>query len=993
MPRPCLDRLKNRVAEADTLEMSPLSFGLLARRIRRAEGGFTLIEVVMAMGIILTSLVVLATAALVGFNGAATARQRQAATAIADQLVEQVRALPFSTVSQGMRDSDLSSDSNIVTCSGTYKYKSCSGETIVHASGASTPPLYPHTATLGQPAYPDTFNRYVYVTYADSNTSVYRIAVQVSWTSNGSTSSVQTQTLLTSPKSSGDSSTQVTSGSSSASYYGTGSASAGSVIVSPNGSVYNGYGITGLTSPGVWNAGDSVTQRMYSLDANVNQGQVSKIDGQSTMTAVQKSLSGTVTTSGGSSTYSTADDDATTSSIGTSSAPTGITQTGPSVSLTGGGNSLTMNQYTQTTTTTTTAGTIAKRSASSATSDTGSITVPAPSGMATGDLLLVGLSYQGACMSTPSGWTVIRNCDTNTVSSSIFYRFATASDVSAGSFSFTTGGTSATVAGIVAYTGADTSGPIDKSAGQTGSSATATGPTLTSTTSNARLVGFFAAVGNTTVTPTDPGSGNPGATNWAQNWSDKDGLSSTYYLTSTPALSTTAGSGTLSSGGTTSSTFTTAKTFATTVNTSIPNGAHDWSFQASISTASIAAEYEYRFYLARQNSSGTTLSQSGYSTTFTGTGTKTYTFTGWDPGTWATGDKLAVVWEHRKVSGSGQKSATMDTTSSSFVTPSGTTPWWVGGASASGDKKPAGAGVDAPGWSATLSQSTPWVAQMVSLKPNIISTTTTTTGSPGSESGSTVSTTAAAASPSCGSPAQTDGKACAYSTQSYAVPSGADNAFLSTTADLSGSGAGTCKLFNFMPPNNSATNYAYGRRSNVSGNERVSESVTRSYGTATFGSMCSGTGTTPSQWPGYFVKFDAGTSASQVSADAGAIANPTASASTAGTIYVWNGSGTTSFAVPTNGTWSTSPTTVNYTTNSGYVYNISSTLGSGQTYCTGSSVGCTSSTTEAKAVVGSPVIGTISYKVTDASSHVLIDVTMTIDLGSLVSYAKYTSAA
>jgi hypothetical protein len=211
--------------------------------------------------------------------------------------------------------------------------------------------------------------------------------------------------------------------------------------------------------------------------------------------------------------------------------------------------------------------------------------------------------------------------------------------------------------------------------------------------------------------------------------------------------------------------------------------------------------------------------------------------------------------------------------------------------------------------------------------------------------------------------------------------------------DLTGSGAGTCNLFSFNPPTNSAASFAYGDRSTVSGNEHVAEAVTRYYGSATFGSLCSGTNNQPSGWPGYFVKFNAGTSAAQVSADAGAGANPTASASTAGTISVWNGSGTTSFAVPTSGTWSTSPTAVSWTSSNNYTYNISSTLGSGQTYCTGSSVGCTSSTTEAKAVVGSPVIGTISYKVTDASSHVLIDVTMTIDLGSLVSYAKYTSAA
>ena len=973
-------------------------FVVLGRRFRRNEEGFTLLEIVVAMGVIFVSLTMLASTALVGFKGAQIARERQTATAIADRLVEQVRALPFAAVKEGLKDSDLSDPGYIYDCSGVYKYSSCSGETIVHQAQLTytSTALYPHRVTLtSSDGFPQGGSRAVFVTQVAGSTNVYRLTVVVTWTSGGTTSGIQTQTLLSSPK--GSSGTSASSSTSTAYFHGIGSVSPGSVVVTPNGSVYSGIGVTGLTSS-VWNTGDSVTQRMYGMDAELTQGQLTVVNGQATLTSVGKSIGGTVTTSGGSSTYSTADDDPNTSTIGTSSAPTSINQSGPSMTLTGSGNSLALNQYSQTTTTTTTTSDIAKRSATYATSTGGSVTITAPAGMATGDLLFAHLSYQGTCMSTPSGWTLIR-CDTKdtsgsapTVSSSVFWKSATDADVTAGSFSFTTGGSSGTVGGIVAYTGGEVASPIDNSAGATGSSSTAATPALDVGVTKARLVTFFSAYGNTTVTPVDPGGSV--ATDWSPNGSATGGNASKYYLTNAPALSTTAGTGTLGSGNTTSGSFGTAKTFALTIGTGLPGGTHSWPLQVSISAASPANEYEYRFHLERQNSSGVTQSASGVSTTYTGTGTKSYTFT-WDPGTWAAGDKLAVVWEHRKIGGSGPKNSTMDTTSSSFLDPTGTG-FWVGGASASGNKKPPGQGIAAGGWSATLSQSALWVAQVVSVVPGTTTTTTTTNydGTYGTESGATVSAVAAAASPACGNPAQTDGRPCAYATQSYAVPGGYDNTFLATTVDFTNStngysALGTCRLYKFGPPTTSPTNYAYGRRQATSGDGKVREDVTRYYGKHMFGQLCSGSSQKPSGWPGYFVQYDAGTSACQAVAEAGVSASsPTAT--TCGTISVWNGSGVTSFAPPASGTWSTNPTAVSYTSGS-YKYDMTATLGSGLTYTTSTGSG---TLTAAKAVVGSPVVGTITYKLTDVNnSRVLVDVTLTIGLGTLISTTAYTAAA
>jgi type II secretory pathway pseudopilin PulG len=992
---------------------------MLGRRIRRDEYGFSLLEMVVAMGVIFISMTVLAATAMVGFKGAQTARQRETATALADQLVEQVRGLPFAAVKEGLKDSDgVASgtlDTNIASCAaGAYCY---SGQAIVHqaaltydsgCSSAAVPlyPLCPHKVTLGSSdGFPQGGTRALYVTSNGSTTNtVYRLTIVVTWTSGASTSSIQTQTLLSNPKSSAGT-TATSSGTSTASFYGTANAGSGSVVITPNGSVYNsGIGITGLTTS-YWGTSDSFTQRLYSLNAELAQGQVATVDGQATLTSAEKSIGGTVTSAPTTTntTYSVADDDATTSTIGTSSSPTSLTQSGPSLTLGTSGSTplLTENQYSQTTTTTSTTGIVTRRAASSNTSVNGSITITAPSGMAANDLLLAGLSYQGACMGTPTGWTLIR-CDQNATgptTSSIFWKWATSSDVSTGSLTFSTGGTSGTAGGIVAYTGADTTGssPIDTSTGTSGTSTTATTPANFSVgASNARLVTFFAARGNTTITPTDPGTGNGGASSWAQNWSAKGGNSSKYYLTSAPALSTTAGSGTIGSGGTNSSSFSVAKTFKITLGTTVPNGTHTWPLTVSMSAAD--SGYEYYFYLERLNSSNVAQSTSGNSTTFTGTGTKSYTFS-WDAGTWSTGDQLAVVWMHRKTSqGGSQVTGTMNTTSASYLDPTGTD-FWAGGASAGGNKQPPGQGVQVSGWSASLSSSAPWVAQMVSLRPGTTTTTTTTNdySTYGTETGTTVSTVSASVLPACGSPTQTDGKPCGYATQSYAFPSNVDSTFLATTVDFSNassySGLGTCRLYKFGVPTNSGTSYAYGRRQLTSGDGKVREDVKRYYGTHIFGQTCSGTGT-PSGWSGYYVKYDAGTSACQAIAEAGVSAsNPTTT--TCGTIYVWNGSGYTSFSPPTSGTWTTSPSTVSFSNTVGgttYQYDMSGTLSSGQTYTSTSTVSGT--LREAKAVVGSPVVGTISYKLTDTTNNrILIDLTLTIDLGSLTSYAKYTPAA
>src|SRR5215211_1856830 len=96
--------------------------GLFVRihtRLHDDERGFSLLETVIAITIIFGSLITLAMSASTGFRYVGIGREEQAANQIANQLMEQVRGLAFTKISQGLQTSDLSSDPDLVTgCAG-----------------------------------------------------------------------------------------------------------------------------------------------------------------------------------------------------------------------------------------------------------------------------------------------------------------------------------------------------------------------------------------------------------------------------------------------------------------------------------------------------------------------------------------------------------------------------------------------------------------------------------------------------------------------------------------------------------------------------------------------------------------------------------------------------------------------------------------------------------------------------------------------------------
>ncbi len=149
--------------------------------------------------------------------------------------------------------------------------------------------------------------------------------------------------------------------------------------------------------------------------------------------------------------------------------------------------------------------TVAYRAASTnSTSGASTIDGSTPSGTLQGDIMIAYVSVRGGVsISTPSGWTAIAN--TNTVATTdvrgaAFYKFAGASE--AGPYTFSLGGSQKAAVVIVAYSGVDTSTPIDVSsgAGVTTASTTLTTPDVTTTVDNAMVVAMFGVTYGTTLT-------------------------------------------------------------------------------------------------------------------------------------------------------------------------------------------------------------------------------------------------------------------------------------------------------------------------------------------------------------------------------------------------------------------------------------------------------------------------------------------------------------
>jgi type II secretory pathway pseudopilin PulG len=157
----------------------------LARRARArldGERGFTIVETVVAMVVIFGSLTALAYTATIGFRYIAYGRDRQQATGLANEIMEEIRGQAYSVITRGMSTTDITSDSRIVTCSTVKRFETCSGPKIVSSTvpaGTTAPWLIPHagTQTVGNLDV----SWATYVTNDDPAANPYSVTVIVSW--------------------------------------------------------------------------------------------------------------------------------------------------------------------------------------------------------------------------------------------------------------------------------------------------------------------------------------------------------------------------------------------------------------------------------------------------------------------------------------------------------------------------------------------------------------------------------------------------------------------------------------------------------------------------------------------------------------------------------------------------------------------------------------------------------------------------------------------
>jgi hypothetical protein len=139
-----------------------------------------------------------------------------------------------------------------------------------------------------------------------------------------------------------------------------------------------------------------------------------------------------------------------------------------------------------------------------------SIAINKPAGTASGDVLLAGLYVRGqgstASATAPAGWTLIRRTDLGNPVGGLgsvlsYYKVAGGAEPTSYSWSFDS--SRRALGGIAAYTGVNTTTPVDASAGQGNSisSTAVTAPSITTSVGNTMVVGLFGLFDFATFTP------------------------------------------------------------------------------------------------------------------------------------------------------------------------------------------------------------------------------------------------------------------------------------------------------------------------------------------------------------------------------------------------------------------------------------------------------------------------------------------------------------
>lgn len=321
----------------------------LQRRIRarspRDERGFSLIEAMIALTIIFASLTALAFTATQGFKYAALARERQAATGIADSVMESVRALAWARLVQGVLPEDVAvgvdTTGNVLWCGSPPApyFKLWASATCTNATDptklqkiVTTPnlpvnvcnpgipcPLVPNHGTVQGQHSGATYDWYVYVT--NPSLSSYSVYVYVSWTLpqlGGAVQSILTETEFTNPVGCVSSDVHPFAGPCQAQLSGVGSATQGGITITNGPSnISSGFSQASLFLPGA--RSDGLME------------QVPKLSTTSTAGGIEVTTSGVTTPWGLAQVSTTADGNPTTLGVTEygASTPTAYTASGP----------------------------------------------------------------------------------------------------------------------------------------------------------------------------------------------------------------------------------------------------------------------------------------------------------------------------------------------------------------------------------------------------------------------------------------------------------------------------------------------------------------------------------------------------------------------------------------------------------------------------------------------------------------------------------------
>jgi hypothetical protein len=163
-----------------------------------------LIEISVALGVMFVALFALAYSLASGLSSVGFARQREIATGLANQALEQMRALPFDQLDMGNADlaaSVAAGETGLtVTGSGATTVYSFRGREIPRAEVTNQPPLVPHTTTTSPGPGVAVYTVRTYVTKDAANPDTHLVTVRVSWSRalrSGVLPVVEVETIVT----------------------------------------------------------------------------------------------------------------------------------------------------------------------------------------------------------------------------------------------------------------------------------------------------------------------------------------------------------------------------------------------------------------------------------------------------------------------------------------------------------------------------------------------------------------------------------------------------------------------------------------------------------------------------------------------------------------------------------------------------------------------------------------------------------------------------